>query len=197
VQCFPGAWCVSTGVTGAPRPGRRPDLSASYSTDGGLDWSPGSVRSLPGLPLTLSCSNAQTCMAAAWLAGRAEAALFVSHNEGESWSMIEAQGLPAGKLFRGLACPSTIACWISGDTAINRGGSKTADGDTGGVVLSSTNGERTWQSTGLPKGIRGIDALSCPSPSTCFAGDHGARRMVVRPTCTPVVVLLAYTAAPQ
>jgi photosystem II stability/assembly factor-like uncharacterized protein len=112
VQCFPDARCVSVGIEGA-----------SYSTDNGLKWSPAWT---PGYTLqVLSCSNSRTCMAASWPGGGAGVSLVVSDNGGESWSTVQAQGLPAGKAFTALACPAASECWTAGDTPVNLGGGKT------------------------------------------------------------------------
>jgi photosystem II stability/assembly factor-like uncharacterized protein len=169
VQCFPNARCISTGAgpyLGGP-------LSASYSTDSGLNWAPAIVPSVPTSPVrpvTLSCSSSETCMAIPLSPGAAGVSLVVSDNGGESWSSVQAPGLPAGKVFTGLACPTASQCWVSGNTPLHLADGKVTVGDTAGaVVLSSANGGRTWLSTGLPKGIAGIGPLSCPNPSTCFA----------------------------
>ncbi len=155
VQCFPDARCVSAEEEGA-----------SYSADNGLKWSPAWT---PGYTLQLlSCISSQTCMAVSGPGGGAGTTIVVSDNGGESWSTVEAQGLPAGKAFTSLACPTASECWMSGDNLVNVGGGKTAVVG-GAVLLSSANGGRTWQSTKLPKGITGIGRLSCPNPSTCFA----------------------------
>ena len=168
VQCFPNARCISTGAGAPGRP-----LGASYSTDSGLHWAPAVVPSVPGgpvRPVTLSCSSSEMCLAVSLSYGAARAALAVSGNGGESWSTVQAQGLPAGKVFTGLACPTASVCWVSGNTPLHLADGKVTVGDTAGaVVLSSANGGRTWLSAGLPKGFTGIGPLSCPNPSTCFA----------------------------
>lgn len=184
VQCFPDARCVSGAEEGA-----------NYSTDNGLEWSPAWT---PGDTLQmLSCSNSQTCMAVSPPGGGAGVALVVSDNGGESWSAVEAQGLPAGKVFTGLACPTASECWMSGFTLrhVGRGGLAFV----GAVLLSSTNGGRGWQGTGLPKGITGVYAISCPRPTTCFAvaSKGPAVHSSGGPAVPPTFVLLAYTAARQ
>jgi hypothetical protein len=109
-------------------------------------------------------------MAVPLSSGAAGVSLVVSDNGGESWSSVQAQGLPAGKVFTGLACPTVSECWVSGNTPLHLADGRMTVLDTGGgAVLSSADGGRTWLSTGLPKGIAGIGPLSCPDPSTCFA----------------------------
>jgi hypothetical protein len=175
VQCFPNARCISTGA--GPYPGG--PLSASYSTNSGLNWAPATVPSVPGgpvRPVTLSCSSPETCMAVPLSYGAARVSLIVSDNGGESWSRLQAQGLPAGKVFAGLACPTASECWVSGNTPLRLADGRMTLGGTGeGAVLSSADGGRTWLSTGLPKGTAGIGPLSCPDPSTCFALAFKAR----------------------
>jgi photosystem II stability/assembly factor-like uncharacterized protein len=169
LQCFPDARCVSTGAG----PNQGGPLSASYSMDSGLNWAPAIVPSVPTSPIrpvTLSCSSSETCMAVPLSSGAAGVSLVVSDNGGESWSSVQAQGLPAGKVFTGLACPTVSECWVSGNTPLHLADGRMTVLDTGGgAVLSSADGGRTWLSTGLPKGIAGIGPLSCPDPSTCFA----------------------------
>ena len=184
VQCFPDARCVSVEEEGA-----------SYSTDNGLKWSPAWT---PGYTLNvLSCSNSQTCMAASWPGGEAGISLVVSDNGGESWSTVEAKGLPAGKAFTALDCATASECSMAGDTRVNLGGGETAFVDTGGaVMLSSADGGRTWKSTKLPKGIVGIFAISCPTPTTCFAvASRGPEvSSAGLPKVAPSLALLVYTA---
>ncbi|HTW10257.1 MAG TPA: hypothetical protein VME46_22325 [Acidimicrobiales bacterium] len=165
VQCFPNARCISTGA-GAPGG----PLGASYSTDSGLHWAPAVVPSALGALVHLSCSSPETCMALSWSYGAPRTSLVISGNGGEAWSTVQAQGLPAGKVFTALACPTASVCWVSGNTPLHlAGGRVTVGGTGGGAVLSSTDGGRTWLSAALPKGITGIGPLSCPNPSTCFA----------------------------
>jgi hypothetical protein len=135
-------------------------------------------------------------MAVSNLGGSAGAVLLVSGNGGEPWSSVQAHGLPAAEEFIGLACPRASECWMSGDAPVRLRAGLTVVGDTGGaVVVSSANGGRTWQNTGLPKGISGIGALSCPSPSTCFAmafngpAVSSSGRLAIHPS----LALLAYT----
>lgn len=161
VQCLPDGRCASTGPEGA-----------IYSTDNGLHWSPATAPQefLAGLTLpgALSCGGRETCMAlSSPRSGRSRVAIYASRNGGESWSAVEAKGLPAGKQFTGLACPTASECWAGGT---NLGSVPGLIGDFGGaVMLSSADRGRTWQGTELPKGITGIFALSCPSATTCFA----------------------------
>ncbi|MGA3220607.1 MAG: hypothetical protein ABSE77_16240 [Acidimicrobiales bacterium] len=139
-------------------------------------------------------------MAVSNLGGAVGAVLLVSGNGGESWSSIGAHGLPAGTVFIGLACPTASECWMSGDAPVHLRAGGTVVGDTGGaVVVSSANGGQTWQSTGLPKGISGIGALSCPNPSTCFAmafkGPAVSSSASGPPAVPRSLALLVYTAS--
>jgi len=193
VQCFPDARCISTGSDaygGGP-------LGASYSTDGGLNWAAATVPSAPGALVHLSCSSSNTCMAVSWPYGAPRGSIVVSVNGGESWSAVQAQGLPAGKVFGGLACPSASECWVSGNTPLHFAHGKVTVAGTGGAdVLSSADGGRTWLSAGLTKGITGIGPLSCPNPSTCFALAFRTRisPSFGAPEGPPAFALLVYTA---
>ena len=188
VQCFPDGRCISVGSQGA-----------NYSTDNGLEWLAAGFPWFFVGPLAslgaLSCSGPETCLAVSSPPAGLGGTLLVSGNGGESWSVLEAHGLLAGKDYSGLACPTPSQCWISGNTPVDFDGG-TIDQGTGGVVLSSANGGRTWQSAELPKGINGIDAISCPSTSTCFAlASRGSPVPSSLPPAGPLTfALLVYTA---
>ena len=99
------------------------------------------------------------------------------------------QGLPAGKDYVSLACPTASECWMSGNTPVNlRGGGMSSRG-TGAIVLSSANGGRTWQATRLPKGMSSIDAISCPNPLyvLCAGVPRGGRNLIGATGSTPFV----------
>jgi hypothetical protein len=212
VQCFPDARCISTGVTAGFYLGGPAELRASFSTDNGLSWSAARVPSVTGGLAFLSCRSSEVCMAMSLTLGVGTGlSVVASDNGGESWATVEAQGLPARKVFAGLACPTALECWLSGggpgfigDLVGARDGAPPADmgagaGLTAGVMLLSANGGRTWQSTGLPKGIAGVGPLSCPGPSTCFAlaFEGPPARSLGTPAELPSLALLAYKSSRQ
>jgi hypothetical protein len=208
VQCFPDTRCISTGVSASVYLGGAAELRAIYSTDSGLRWSPARVPSVTGWLAFLSYRSSHACMAMTLANGLgAGASLFVSGNGGRSWTPVETQGLPAGKVFAGLACPTASECWLSGggpgflgDLVGARDGAPAGVGAsaglTRGLMLSSANGGRTWQSAGLPKGITGVGPLSCPTPSICFAlaFQGPAPRASGTPAGPSSLALLVYTA---
>lgn len=151
LQCFGDGRCLAAGPSGA-----------AYSTDGGRNWSLSSGWPT-GAASYFSCATAARCTALALPPGGATESLLVSSDGGESWSALPARGLPAGTLFTSLACPTTSDCWLSGNS--NQG----QFSGTGGVLLSSSNGGRTWAATPLPHGIGIVFAVSCPGLGTCFA----------------------------
>jgi len=184
LQCFRDARCISTGGGGA-----------SYSTDNGLEWSNVSELDATTVQL-LSCSSPKACTAVSSPPfGGPGTALFASRNGGQSWSTVEAQGLPAGEAFLGLACPTASECWMAGNVPVHLRDGRTVLGTGGTTVSSTTDGGRTWQSTALPKGITGIASLSCPNPSACFAvAVKGPRASSSGPLkARPSLALLVYT----
>ncbi|HUB71711.1 MAG TPA: hypothetical protein VL984_14920 [Acidimicrobiales bacterium] len=188
VQCFPDARCVTVGPSGA-----------SYSTDNGLRWSPADDPAFflgPfGPPGGLSCSSPETCLAVLSPAGEPGATLLVSSDGGESWSPLKVRGLAAGRDYTSLSCPAASQCWMSGNAPVSFGG-RTVYPGARGVVLSTSNGGRNWQSMVLPGGISSIDAIYCPSTRTCYA--LASRGPVLpsagRGAARPSFVLLAYAA---
>jgi photosystem II stability/assembly factor-like uncharacterized protein len=99
--------------------------------------------------------------------GTGPTAVLVSGDGGESWSSVKAQGLPSGKAFAHLTCPTSSECWLSGEFVHVPRGWQTMS--TGGAVLSTANGGQTWRSSRLPRGAGWVLGVSCPTSGTCFA----------------------------
>ena len=167
VRCFSGGKCISTG---GARGG-----AAVYSSDDGVTWSLSSMPPGLGLVGALSCSEATNCMAAAdpeYAPPSAPSVILVSHNDGRLWSSAPSRGLDLP--VTGLSCPISSQCWASGGAySLAAMGGKSLEGTpaaptAAGLVLT-TDGGQTWQTARLPKGVTGVDAVSCPSTTTCFA----------------------------
>jgi photosystem II stability/assembly factor-like uncharacterized protein len=122
------------------------------------------------------------------------ASLLVSSDEGESWSSVRAQGLPAGKWFTSLACPTCSECWLLGDTVL---ANPVRILDQGGVLLSSANSGRTWTAGVLPRGVSAVWNVTCPGASTCFALGTKPRSATALSATPPGTVLLVHHGPPQ
>ncbi len=161
------------------------------TNDGGSIWT---SKSLPGCPGNgFACPSVTTCYVRVLLYEFAR-----TTDGGSSWQIrgaITADMGPRGSL----ACPSTTACYVGGDYAIGRStdGAQTwrinyfevpcsseyiclefvaiacpsqricyAGGSD--VVVATKDGGRTWRRHQV-RGLGGIGALSCPTPTVCFA----------------------------
>jgi hypothetical protein len=113
---------------------------------------------------------------------RGPSVILVSHNDGRSWSTASGRGL--GLPMTSLSCPVSSQCWASegafslGATVLPRplvckGGRCSAEGAPAAPaevgLVSTTDGGQIWQKARLPKGVTGVNAVSCPSTTTCFA----------------------------
>ena len=125
----------------------------------------------------MSCPSASECFAAGF--GRTNnsvsAVLLGSTDGGRNW---QAETLPSGLglsqngSLHALSCPSASECFASGS-----GGTAS---HSGAVLLSTSDGGRSWRSDTLPSGLGlsqgSLHALSCPSVSECFSSGYGRTR---------------------
>jgi hypothetical protein len=179
VECFAGGRCVSAG-----------EIGGAYSTDSGLTWSAANTGPAFGWP-ALSCSSASDCTAmfSPVSAAGQRVSVAVSSNGGRSWQTTMAQGLPSGKVFTSISCRSKSDCWAAGDVELIPGGGR------GGLLASTTSGAESWRDASLPHGVSGVWAVSCPSPTVCFAlASKGPLPTAPTQSAPPTsFVLLAYS----
>ncbi len=155
-----------------------------WHTAGATLWQHGQPGNDPGLgsPTSVTCapSGSATCYVVLQANGvRPDGApvergvvpgfspllssLYRSGNGGSTWTAVR---LPAGAwLSTPLACqgPSTCEAGAVIDAGTSPGRSGTA------VVLTTTDGGRTWARRPLPAGVALVTRLACPSAARCVA----------------------------
>jgi photosystem II stability/assembly factor-like uncharacterized protein len=152
--------------------------------DGGAHWS---VQSLPadeGSPTQLSCVSMTECAGLfttpvnplsfgqsvnenneIYLGGTLSASIYSTKDGGLTWQQAD---LPTGDV------PQSVSCTSSRCVVIAATPTRTVSGHiTRGVVFSSADGGRTWQTGALPTGFgvvwSGPSQLDCVTVSTCWA----------------------------
>ncbi|MGH9171824.1 MAG: hypothetical protein ACRD0Z_13290 [Acidimicrobiales bacterium] len=174
VQCFAGGNCVTPGA---------------YSTDGGLQWSQGSLPSGIHSVWSMSCGDSMDCVADATYFGSgtptscagglhcvtAVTKVIVTTDGGRSWTQAPASGF-ASSAQPSVACVTPSTCWAAGAVLQTPGGIVTIGEpqlhSQSQPVLESTNDQgQTWQAAQLPagSGITRVGNVSCSSTTSCFA----------------------------
>jgi photosystem II stability/assembly factor-like uncharacterized protein len=154
LRCFAHGNCLAAGPSGV-----------AHSTDNGLRWALSSGWP-SGTGAYFSCATSASCMASSEQGTGGAESVLVSSDGGESWSRVSARGLPVRIDLASLACPTSSGCWLSGNSGWAFG--------TGGVLLSSATGGRTWSASLLPRGVNAVWAVSCPRPKHLFCfGQRG------------------------
>lgn len=119
--------------------------------DGGTTWT---IQTLPagvnGLG-PLSCPSVSNCYAPTSIGSTS--VVVTTTNGGATWTSHAAPGSLSS-----ISCPSVSVCFASGFVLVQ-----------GAVVFETTDGGATWTNRTVPTGTGEIDALSCPSTSTCSA----------------------------
>jgi hypothetical protein len=135
-----------------------------YQTnDVGSTWT---AQTLPTGPVgtpSIACPSVMECFTTDAFLGTVNDQIGVTTNGGSSWSL---QAIPAVEQLNEIACPSTTQCVVVGDAA-----------NGSGVVLTTDDAGADWVSEPNPEtsgdGI-GLERVSCPSTSVCFAMGNGA-----------------------
>jgi photosystem II stability/assembly factor-like uncharacterized protein len=126
------------------------------TTDGGATWT--TVSTKPTLDSwAISCPSATICYTGG-LAG----ALAATSDGGNSWSTL-AYTVTSAPLTR-IKCPSPSTCFAVG----NEGFYASRGGPYPGLILRTTDAGRTWAKR-YDTSLGGIQDISCPTVSTCFA----------------------------
>jgi photosystem II stability/assembly factor-like uncharacterized protein len=154
IDCPSVTTCYAAGE--AVIQGARTD-AAFTTTNGGASWN---EQSLPGGVdvRALSCPSRTVCYGG----GGFDSPIVTTTNGGTTWS---AQSLPSnsGDL-KGLFCPSVSVCYAVGD---NYPGTRLPV--EVGTILSTRDGGAKWAAEAPPAGPRELDAIACPSASSCYA----------------------------
>lgn len=166
LQCFSSGACIAAGLSETPQGNVGGIL---YSTDGGATWASAAVPSGLGEAISLSCADSSDCLAssrdvgsaATSLVGSVRTSLLASTDDGASWQLVDATGLPSG-LVTGLSCPDTSDCWAAGFAAPDGPGLQ-------GFLASTADFGGTWQQAQLPQGIAVVRDVQCPTSTHCYA----------------------------
>jgi len=174
LQCTSNQRCILGGFYQSPI-GSPPVGAILFSSDDGAVWN--SATAPPGLgPLNaISCADSADCVANFSVGDGSSSEILTSADGGESWSAANASVLP-GVLMTGLSCPTTQECWASGTLSssafisIDSGVIGVSLGDhSQGIVASTSDGGRSWQSPQLAQGVLIVLDVSCPSVTNCYA----------------------------
>ena len=165
LECSRGGQCIAGGYKATLAQEKSGDLGPAaivYSTNGGASWTEVTVPSGGSNIDTLSCANANNCMAIE--TGASKSSVLVSDDGGETWTA-SPSGMPAGVRLNSVSCPTASDCWVSG--------SRTIHAARQAVVYSTQDGGASWGNESLPTvggltlGV--VGAISCPRAPGCFA----------------------------
>ncbi len=127
---------------------------ASWSNDGGSDWTSQNLPSgTPALD-TVTCSNSSTCIAVG------QGAIVSTSDTGSNWTL--SRPPVANTTLIGVTCVGPTLCLSVGVTP--QVGKAYA-----GEILRSINAGGTWTEDTLPAGTGGINDIVCPSATQCIA----------------------------
>ena len=169
VECVVDGNCITTGYdTGSES---SPAGTAFYSSDGGSSWTASALPASIGPVNSVSCADGSDCLASTFPAnGSLMSDVLVSIDGGQSWTLSAAQGLEPS-LLSSTSCATSSYCWASG-AAIPPGSSSPINFDSLKGLLTMTDDQgASWTTAQLPPSVdvNVVDAVSCPTSSTCFA----------------------------
>lgn len=136
------------------------------SSDRGRTWVSEPVPAQIEQLGSVSCSSSRNCEATGTHPGvgtqfesGATGAVLVTADGGANWSAVL---VPGTTNLSSISCPSTSRCF-----AVS--GSVSANGTFVTGVVATADGGANWMHETLPADIGGLDGLSCPSMSVCYA----------------------------
>ncbi len=210
MSCSTGGACASAGnyydAADATMVPLLVDNPAAATNGGG--WA---VRPLPfasGRLDGIDCSSANECVAVGQEpgpppgaagssgqgAGAAQGVIVVSSDVAAgapAWTM----AAPAGVgILESVSCPTASICVAVGGNA--PAGSPGGSLGTG-VVLVSENGGSTWSSAALPPGVGLLDAVTCPTASSCLAAGKSVASGIVMLSSSDGGGTWSYDQAPE
>jgi photosystem II stability/assembly factor-like uncharacterized protein len=175
LQCQAGS-CVATGqsppadaTTAAQFKGT---ASAIYSTDDGATWSVGTAPAQGAVTGSLSCVDAQHCMAIEQndVTDPVHSIIITTSDGGQTWTA-STSTTPAADGLVSISCDSVTSCTVTGE-ALAPDATETS-GNAGGIILSTDDGGQTWTSGTLPTvgpaTVQFVGALACPGSGGCVA----------------------------
>ncbi len=165
IACPSTTTCYAVGTNSSSE-----DKIFSTST-GGAKWTqvnaPSGVKTLS----SISCPSITTCYAVG--AGSSGSGVVAATTDGgSSWRQQVAPGGMYG--LYGVACPSITTCYAVGlEPRLGESAFRA------GVIVATINGGVTWTSENTPQGVSQLNAISCPSTTTCYAAGGGAASGVI------------------
>lgn len=158
VSCSSITTCMTVGST------LLPGSVVAVTTDGGATWTDASSGLQDSNLSSVSCPSASAC----WVAGTSfdgtDAVMAATSDGGATWT---SQTLPDGTPpLATVDCPSATSCWaVSANVVIGPiiGGSSLFS------IVATGNGGASWSTQSTDSTITGVNALTCPSSSTCWA----------------------------
>ncbi len=161
IACPSTTTCYSLGDTTSGVGG-----GVAATSDGGSSWN---VQRGPGLSQSrLACPSVSVCVAVGY--GVSGLAAADTTDGGSTWSrqtIITESGF-----MNGVSCPSVMTCFAVGEAF-------PPSSQATGVIFSTSDGGQTWTQQPLPyAGLVRLNAIACPSSTTCFilgeiAGTYG------------------------
>jgi hypothetical protein len=172
VQCVAGGNCIASGYdTG----GSDPTGAVFFSSDGGVSWTSAALPTTGpasiGPVSSLSCGDPSDCLASTFPANEPLTSdVLVSTDGGHNWLLAPAKGLESSML-SSTSCATSSYCWASGSAIPSSSRYPIAVGSLQPLLTVTDDQGASWTTAQLPTslGVNVVDAISCPSTSTCFA----------------------------
>jgi photosystem II stability/assembly factor-like uncharacterized protein len=153
VTCATTDTCLAAGVTADDN-----GLSGAIlrSTDGGGTWATAQIPDFAGGALgAVVCPSATTCIAVG-------NDILVSTDAGQTWSFRAVAG--GMQSLRSIACSTAEHCVAIGPNPL-----ASKEPGLAAFAVETLDGGATWSALVMPQGSGDLDAVSCPSTSSCEA----------------------------
>ena len=165
----PGA-CVVAGST-APVFGAG---AAAHSSDGGATWTAATLPAGTHALQSVACNGSGFCITSSSPTGpSAPGAVLTSSDGGASWAAVPATQLPRSRFpfFSGsrFSCPTGTDCWSAGVIVPRHFTGLINLATSHGFLAQSVDGGHTWQPAPLPRTVKAVLSLACPTNTICYA----------------------------
>jgi photosystem II stability/assembly factor-like uncharacterized protein len=158
VECVSSLVCfLAAGDDGGPF---EQEGTILKTTDGGVTWIQEHVPTTAAIIDAVSCASATMCIGVGSTDALSQIAVGTS-NGGTTWRVLRI--FPNLSDLNGVDCTSSLTCIAVGDR------DDTGPTGTGGAVIATTDGGRTWTEDSIPRDTYSFNALSCSTFSDCVA----------------------------